>query len=326
MAEYLSSTELSEIEQNLYEELKQLKTADTELNKKLIELKNLYDQYSIVSEASSYHDKRRFGFLQNMASSEYKILQRAKIEQQQIQVIDQLYDLVIEITSLLTQKEEPLDYAIYFTDKDGKVYRSQQNKLSLDYLNISKSNQSMRLSASAFKKFALEQRQAVDITEHYSVFMGVLQKTYNGQSKLPNSKINAGVIAEAFERHLQKVHALALKDGNISVEVGYDWSVDEAWRLVRQSLGNDPWYTGGDVGMTQVKNIGKGNVRLTQFNTIEDIVNFLLYLGNNQFDDNVLKQQAKEAAKVLYNEANDVLNDGVEMTMQEILDELNNRI
>lgn len=277
-------------------------------------------QYSTISEAGKYHDKRRFGFLQEIASSQYRILQRAKIEQEQTYVIDQLYDMVIEITSLLTKKEKPLDYAIYFTSSDGKIYRTHQNKLDLMYLNISKSNQSMRLSASAFKKAMLEQNQAVDITEHYNVFMGVLQQTYNGQTKLPNSKINAGVIAEAFERHLQNIHAAALSSGgDISIEAQYDWTVDEAWQLVRQSLGNDPWYTGGDVGMTQVKNIGKGNVRLTQFNTIEDIINFLMYLGEEQYDDDTLKQQAKEAAQVLYNEANDVAAEGTNQTIDEFL-------
>ena len=323
MANNLSSFSIeAELEQILFETLQQLKTSNTELNKKISQLKNLYEKYSIVSENAKYHDRRRFGVLQELASSQYRILQRAKIEQEQTFVIDQIYELVIEITSLLTKKEKPLDYAIYFTDKNGKIYRIKQSKISLDFLNISKSNQSMRLSAGAFKQYALQQEQTVDITLHYNTFMDVLQQTYNGQTKLPNSKINAGVIAEAFERHLQKVHAAALaSNGDISIEAQYDWSVDEAWRLVRQSLGNDPWYTGGDVGMTQVKNIGKGNVRLTQFNTIEDIVNFLLYLNDNQFNDEILRQQAKEAAIILSNEANKVLEEGVEMSMQEILSE-----
>lgn len=323
MGELITESMLSPIEETIYKQLKELRKNNTNLNNKFKELKNLFYQYS-EKGGNSYHDKKRFGFLESMASSEYRILQRAKIDLQQKIEVEKMYNLVIEITNELLQREKPLDYAIYFT-VNGKIYRTKQDHLNLDVLNISKSNQSLRISASAFKRKVLEQEQAVDITEHYGVFMNFLQETYNGQTKLPNQKINAGIIAEAFERHLQKVHAAALSSGEISVEVGYDWSADEAWRLIRQSLGNDPWYTGGDVGATQVKNIGKGNVRLTQFNTIEDIVNFLLYIGDNQYDDEILKKQAKEAFKVLYNEVDDVADEAAQKTAEEILADLANR-
>lgn len=327
MAEqFLSSSESQLFEQTIYEELKTLNKKDSILSQKVQELKTLYEQYSIASNASSFHDKKRFGLLKEMATSEYRILQREKIEKQQVNVINQIYELVNNIISILTQREEPLNYAIYFTGPDGKMYRTQKESIELTYLNISKSNQSMRLSSSAFKKAVLEQNQAVDITAHYGSYMKVLQDTYRGKNKLPNRKINAGIIAEAFERHLQKIHSAALSsNGNISVETGYDWTVEEAWRLIKQSLGTDPWYTGGDVGSTQVKNIGKGNVRLTQFNTIEDIVNYIYYLSEEQYDNETLLKQAKQAAQILFNEANDIAEEGTNFVIEDFFASMENR-
>lgn len=310
----INEADLTDIEELIFQELKTLQDPSSPLNQKLQQLKNKFYQYSEKSN-TTYHQKSRFGFLEEIASSEYRILQENKIQRGKEEVIDEMYNLVIEITNEIMHRDGPLDYAIYFA-KDGKVYRSKQNHIELDTVNISKSNHSLRISASIFKKRALEQKETIDITSHYSAFMKTLQDTYNGGT-LPNQIVNAGIIAEAFERHLQNVHNGILSEGE-----KIDWSVDEVWRLIRQSKGNDPWYTGGDVGMTQVKNIGKGNVRLTQFSTVEDIVNFLLYLGKEQYDDKTLRRQAKETFKILYNEANDEMNDFANMTTKEIIETL----
>lgn len=321
----IDENDLSEVEQIIYEALKDFQNEESFLSIKLKELQKIYNQYA-SNNNSTYHDVRRFGFLRGIADSEYKMLNREKIERQSAKIIDDMYNLVIEITQKLIGQKESLNYAIYFK-KDEKVYRLMQNDINLELLNLSKSNQSMRLSAGAFKKFANQQRQTADITAHYNTFVNVLKETYRGTDPLPNKIVNDGIIAEAFERHLQNVHKGALNgEEDISIESGYDWSVDEAWRLIRQSRGNDPWYTGGDVGVTQVKNIGRGNVRLTSFSTVEDIVNFLFYLGQEVKDDNLLRQQAKQAFQVLYNEANDTINHEINLTAEEIIEEIFGKI
>ena len=323
MGEFVTENMLSPMEEAIYNQLKELRKDNTTLNNKLKELKNLFYQYS-REEQSHYHDKKRFGFLESLASSQYRVLEREKIDMKQKIEIEKMYTLANEIIDELLKREKPLEYAVYFSVQ-GKIYRTQQSHLNLDVLNVSKSNQSLRISASAFKKMALEQQQATDITKHYSAFINDLQETYTGQSKLPNKKINAGIIAEAFERHLQKVHSAILSSEEANLGSKNDWTIDEIWRLIKQSLGSDPWYTGGDVGSIQVKNIRKGNVRLTQFNTIEDIVNFLLYLGDNQYSDDTLKRQAKEAFQVLYNRVDDVADAAAKQSAEEILAELVNR-
>ena len=306
----ISKEQLAFIENVIYQKLKELKDPSSSLYSKLKLLEKQYNEFAVLDKIVNYH-ANRFKFLKEQAQGQYKALNRNKIiweNKKQIEKINKMYELAIEITNDLMQRDK-LEYAVYFTSK-GKVYRTKQNEIDLELINLSKSNQSMRLSASAFKKAVLEKKQAMDITEHYNSFIEILQNTYKGKTKLPNKIINAGNIAEAFERHLQNMHKTFISGEEEQLN-SHPWDLNEVWRYIKQSKGTDPWYTGGDVGNVQVKNIGKGNVRLSQLNTIEDIVNFLIYLGKNNLSDTILRQQAREAFNVLYNEVNNDINNFV---------------
>lgn len=65
-------------------------------------------------------------------------------------------------------------------------------------------------------------------------------------------KPNWGVVAEAFERHWEMLsHSLEKPE---SIKPGDVGSVGDRWVLYRLSSGNDPFYTGPDTEMSQVKN------------------------------------------------------------------------
>ena len=301
--------ELNEFEKIIYEQLKEMQTENTLLNNKFKELKKLFEQYSHKTELHKYSE----------ASAYFRHLNSIRSEAEEIKILSQLKEKVEEITMLLTKNTDELNYVFYFTDKKGHIYRSKMTKIPLKYMEIDNSSGQLQIAKTALTNKLRESKTKQDVTAHFNTYLKTLQDTYRGQT-FPNKRLNYGIFAEAFERHLNNVHAGALASNqDISIESGYDWTVNEAWRLVRQSLGDDPWYTGGDVGGSQVKNISSTSTRLTKQSTLEDIISFLLYVGQPYQNEQVLLKQAKEAARILYNEANDVVKQGIDtMTDEEL--------
>lgn len=333
--QYVDKQQLSEVENVIYQNLKDLKTENSSLNKKIKELKAMYLQYAEeerIEEQIQFNDPNRFNtnkidssLFQNYVSLKKKVIDKTN----KAIIINNMYHKILEIVNEL-QGETDIKYAIYFEVK-GHTYRSFMGDIPTKFLKLNTTKSSakyeMQIYAAKFKDWATKQtkngqmKNTMDITAHYNTFVKTLQDTYNGKSQIPNYIINKGHIAEAFERHLQQVHGALTETNGQEIGNAYDWTVDDAWRLIRISKGNDPWYTGGDVNNIQVKSLFAGDRTITSFSTIEDMFNFLTYLEKGAFDDEALKRQAKEAFNVFYNNVNQELNQALEMTKDEIIEE-----
>lgn len=195
-------------------------------------------------------------------------------------------------------------------------------------LRASESNAQLRIrrSKKIFEEWEKELKEdAVSrvIDAHFQQFFNILQESYNGT--LPTPTISYGRISEAFERHLQFQHGI---NGTNLTEIDAfktdTVSRGEAWRLVRASLGNAAWYTGGDVGNVQVKSIMRGSRGITNYNTLQDLTMYfesLLNLSLEEVDTaaekafQIFTQQESEVDETLFKE---VEEEGYKMT-EEIL-------
>ena len=188
-----------------------------------------------------------------------------------------------------------IGYAFYYLNEDGSTGRAELKEIPEDALIIERNE--LRINANAIESLLREKNIKNSLfSKHYQYF----EKKATEYLKNPSSSfyrgVNKGHIAEAFERHYQLSHV------NENDLYSDNFDKQDIGTLLWLSKGNKPWYAGGDVGSTQVKSIlsfgNFRNIRLTSKNSIEDIVNFLIYLA--QPGD--LTEQAYSILRVLKRE------------------------
>lgn len=242
-------------------------------------------------------------------------------------------------TSGFNQQTNSTDYAIYYeaqVEGTGKrmMVRKKMPRVGEEFLNYSTSNQAIRISASKIRhtdiirakaqedeaaiQFELANQKRLMYIEYvdavYNALFGVISRTYRGATPIPNGAINIGHLTEATERYLQE-HAPSLFSVNYDNDAAMagldipsapgEISPAEGWYLIQASRGTAPWYTGGDVGSTQVKFVGKGNVRLTKDATLFDITLFYLsllepLLTGRELTPNEIMSMARNIAEVVF--------------------------
>ena len=323
------------VENVIYQNLKDIREKKNKtIMQNMKELRIMYNEFlkeTEVGEAIQFHDTNRFK-QSNFDSSlfkKYHTLHKLHIDKVgKAKNIERMYHKILDIVNEI-KDDVSINYAVYF-DKGGKIYRSFTEEIPSKALKLNTAQSSttyeMQIYAKVFKEWAMvkSQKRALDVTDHFNTFLKTLEDTYNGPTPLldRSSPINKGHVAEAFERHLQNAHSSLIKQNEGSLPAEYDWTVDEAWRLIRISLGNDPWYTGGDVKNIQVKTLFAGDRRVTTYNTIEDMFNFLEYLLKGNTSEEVLRRKAKEAFNVFYNKVDDALEKALEQTAEEIVNDI----
>lgn len=298
-----------------------------------------------------------------------------ELKKTQLQLKDELYHYCMEISAAIqrlmgdksgfNQDTNSTDYAVYYEvsiqgfDKKMMV-RKRMPRVGEEFLNYSKSNKAIRISASKVrhsdilkarqndeqdaKQFELANQKRLMYIQYiddvYNALFGVISRTYRGSAPIPNGAINIGHLTEATERYLQE-HAPGLSSVNYDDDESMagldipsspsDISAGEAWYLVQASRGTAPWYTGGDVGSTQVKFVGKGNVRLTKDATLFDISLFYIsllepLLTGRELTPAEIQSMARNVAQVVFSDETpnfdklgEVLDDQtLEMLHQEI--------
>ena len=141
-------------------------------------------------------------------------------------------------------------------------------------------------------KTAKEQAET-EISKHYQRFVSDLQKTA--------IKPNWGVVAEAFERHWEMLERHT---------VAADWGSDgDAWQLYHLSSGSDPYYTGPDTELSQVKSTNASVV--SNINTVLNTVKAILRMAQTQvLDSSNIEQVKRQYLKAFQQKAQKIENDG----------------
>ena len=247
---------------------------DSEINQAITRLKNaLVKNKAIANKTANYT-----AFSKAIGSS-FKGFKTNATAQLKFEV----YEACNHIIDILLNRNTSLNYAIYYTDENHIVHR-----MGMETMNekaIAKHSTSVvNVYRSQIRELQdKEEQNILALNKHYLTYHNIIKLTYKGI--IGKGAVNEGHIAEAFERHLQDndssyfIDPLSFKDTS-------HFDIDEIWQNVRDSLGNAGWWTGGDVGMTQVKAmIGKSSkVRLSRVKTIEEVANLLIYLYDNRMN------------------------------------------
>lgn len=229
----------------------------------------------------------------------YYALTLSKNTTERLAQMQELYDIENEIVGKMLGLPS-LTYAIYYRDSDGNIVRIKVSHITDAATILSFNPNALSLTGNTIAAaFAKEIEQAKADTEyfknlntHYSALTAILQRTYRGKNF--SSRVNKN-IPEAFERDMVAFP----HDDDPSTFSKHTWSVSEAWRYIRASSGNAPWYSGADVlskmaniqvkGFTKegraVNKNGKENpffrlTGLTSLRSLEDIANLLVNLLN----------------------------------------------
>ena len=288
-----------EFKNNIRNGIKELRRSDSLITKELIKLQS---QTKLFYNTKGGFHAGIFSFAQkSKVLNRYYSIKVSSLSTAQLKNLYQKCEKVINLLLGRTENEEVI-YAIYYQDTDGKIRRVTTNKLYTKELRKSVSNQQLRLTGTKESIETLKKHEIsnIEVDAHFDQYLEVLNRTYKGEGQLPNERLNRGKIFEAFERHLQNYHAELLNsvnNDNIASFAGEEINAWEAWKEIHLSMGNDPWYTGGDVGNIQVKSIIGGERGVTSFQTIEDIINFLTYLSKSTEDIEELVEQAYKIFK-----------------------------
>ena len=278
-----------EIKIKIKEVLKEIKgeSENKQLYIKIKKILNSVEKQRLETGMKIYHSNR-FAFLTE--GSYFTTKRKKDIENDKI-IIIKLYEEIKKIFLQIEQRlnlidNSNLDYAIYFKDKNNRIKRLNTKQIDSKYLRKSSKGLLKTAGLQTYLKNLSEQQQAdkkiIDITQHLDSFIGVIKATYsNNQKDIPNRTISYGRLTEAFERHLQS-------NLNHNINDAPPWNYNQVWKYIRESMGNVPWYLTGDVGGTQVKYLGSGDVRLSSQHTFQDLLNFFDYLLSNPIDNTMI--------------------------------------
>lgn len=89
-----------------------------------------------------------------------------------------------------------------------------------------------------------EAQTARQLYEHY--------QSFTASYRAWGGKVNEGVMREAFELHLEKMHASLNQDGSFNPSCDME-SEGRRWVMYRHASGSDPYFTGPDTALSQVK-------------------------------------------------------------------------
>lgn len=205
------------------------------------------------------------------------------------------YNLLNDCIKIITDRDY-LSYALYYNIK-GQLYCksiTNDNKAILEgYVYYSKANDDLRISAGSLKKDKEDSDKFSEkLLEYYQLFSQMIrdcQRTHN----VKETVVNKGHISEAFEHHI------ASTGMDITDSVFPSLDLDTMWNYVSDAVNNRAWYTGGDVGQEQVKNLTRGNVRLSTMSSLRRVRDIISGLVNANTEA-ALDYWAYQAVKNLF--------------------------
>lgn len=155
-----------------------------------------------------------------------------------------------------------------------------------------------------------KEQSTTDISQHYRNFVADLQRTAVNP--------NWGVVAEAFERHWEMLAShIVPPDWDTS---GANGGEGEAWQLYHLSSGSDPYYTGPDTELSQVKSTNASIV--SNVNTVLNTVKAIIQMSQTQ----VLDPAALQKLKVKYLQAFQKKSNAINKDEEDFFDSINEEI
>lgn len=228
-----------------------------------------------------------------------RIVERSQSKEEFINLIVEAYNLITQLLYQLGQINH-INTTITFIDDSYNYFRLDNMELTAEYVFLDKKadskggGYSLRLDMAklnAIKAQKNQQKTQAAIAAHFQAFIAPFV-AYQKVAKT-GWKINKGVMAETFERHLENI-----LHGSIESFESNDFeSVGTRWQMYKASSGSDPFFTGPDTQLAQVKNANASLVSdaRTVINAIEGILKITDAEGNLTKKKNELDKIFKQA-------------------------------
>lgn len=214
----------------------------------------------------------------------------------------------------------PVNYTFTFYGKQGfgrADTLSINPETDLTY-EIHRNTLIIRLKESEIKHKILSNQQNSNtawVSEHYEKFIEPLKYA---ESK-GRFKLNWGVASEAFERHWEELsHQVE------SPKLDDFGGIGRIWYLYRISSGNDPYYTGPDTALSQVKNANASIISNadTVLNTIQAVLTLIHAKTDSPQEAQRLKEQYSLSFKQKSSQVNTISRDIWDSMEEDVQQEL----
>lgn len=234
-------------------------------------------------------------------------------------LILEAYHLTVNILSNVGLISKVNYVVTYQTDKEFYRFADfpiDANAMTYEIRGENKNKQRLvlRMNESYVKSKIKKDDNANWISEHYRQF---IQPFKEAEEKSSNRrkykfKMNAGVAAEAFERHWENLqHQLDHPSPNFNLEVKNP--VGYAWILYKQSSGNAPYYTGPDTLYSQVKNSNASII--SNVDTVLNTMEAVIQMGEENIDTNEIESVKEQYKKAFQAKDGDISNFSKKITM-----------
>lgn len=291
-------------------------------------IKRLEGYLSEIKKVSNIIEKGkndRIKWSQLMDNS-YSIINIQKGQQEQL--TEAIINTYKGILNILTEIEiiDKVSFSISYIS-DNYQYARLDGDLSLKNFSLQRTAKSkgakyaIRINQASLKEKIEEAKRNENFQKLNSHFQNYIQMFRDYEASQINGtrwKINKGVLAETFERHLENQGGAQLFNDTDFESVG------RRWTMYRQSSGSDPFWTGPDTKYAQVK-----TTKASLISNIDTVVNALYGMIqmmkhpdklNEEILNNIFKQ--KNVENEISSVAWDALDDAARIALKEELSDL----
>lgn len=237
-------------------------------------IKRLEGYLSEIKKVSNIIEKgknNRIKWSQLMDNS-YSIINIQKGQQEQL--TEAIINTYKGILNILTEIEiiDKVSFSISYIS-DNYQYARLDGDLSLKNFSLQRTAKSkgakyaIRINQASLKEKIEEAKRNENFQKLNSHFQNYIQMFRDYEASQINGtrwKINKGVLAETFERHLENQGGAQLFNDTDFESIG------RRWTMYRQSSGSDPFWTGPDTKYAQVK-----TTKASLISNIDTVVNAL---------------------------------------------------
>ena len=237
-------------------------------------IKRLEGYLSEIKKVSSIIEKgknNRIKWSQLMDNS-YSIINIQKGQQEQL--IEAIINTYRGILNILTEIEiiDKVSFSVSYISNSYQYVRLNGD-LSLKNFSLQRTAKSkgakyaIRINQASLKEKIEEAKRNENFQKLNSHFQNYIQMFRDYEAQQINGtrwKINKGVLAETFERHLENQGGAQLFNDTDFESKG------RRWTMYRQSSGSDPFWTGPDTKYAQVK-----TTKASLISNIDTVVNAL---------------------------------------------------
>ena len=311
------------LQTSLLERIEQIE--EEQRQKYLIRLQEYLTNIKKTSEIVSRGENNRIKWSQLIHDS-YSIINIGKDQQQQLMdAIIKAYKGILEILAeikIINKVSFSLSYI-----SNNYLYARLDGDLSLENFSLQKTAKSkgakyaIRINQASLKEKIEEAKRNENFQKLNSHFQNYIQMFRDYEAQQINGtrwKINKGVLAETFERHLENQGGAQLFN-----DMDFE-SKGRRWTMYRQSSGSDPFWTGPDTKYAQVK-----TTKASLISNIDTVVNALYGMIqimkhpdelNEEILNNIFKQ--KNVENEISSMAWDALDDAARVALKEELSDL----